>query len=108
MVAVVLLAGGYVATAFAPGITSYAVLYGALVGVGGSAMFAPLIADVSLWFSGRRGLAIGLAARGNYFAGPLWPPVLEHFIELPGWRPPPICLAARIGQGTCWGKKGQH
>src|SRR3546814_7408219 len=35
MGAVVLLACGYVATAFAPGITSYAVLYGALVGVGG-------------------------------------------------------------------------
>src|SRR3546814_1694649 len=63
MGAVVLLAGGYVATAFAPGITSYAVLYGALVGVGGSAMFAPLIADVSLWFSGRRGLAIGQIGR---------------------------------------------
>src|SRR3546814_9178914 len=94
MVAVVLLAGGYVATAFAPGITSYAVLYGALVGVGGSAMFAPLIADVSLWFSGRRGLAIGLAAAGNYFAGTLWPPVLAHFIELSGWRATHLGVAA--------------
>jgi MFS family permease len=86
MGAVLLLAAGYAATAFAPNIAAYAVLYGALVGVGGAAMFAPLIADISLWFAGRRGLAIGLAAAGNYFAGTLWPPVIEHFVASDGWR----------------------
>jgi len=94
MGAVLLLAGGYLATAFAPGIVSFALLYGGLIGLGGSAMFAPLMADVSLWFARRRGLAIGLAAAGNYFAGTLWPPVVEHFIARDGWRATHIGIAA--------------
>ncbi|HEX6957120.1 MAG TPA: MFS transporter [Ferrovibrio sp.] len=93
MGAVVLLAAGYFATAFAPGIVSFALLYGALVGLGGAAMFAPLMADISHWFSARRGLAIGLAAAGNYFAGTLWPPVIEHFIAQAGWRATHIGIA---------------
>lgn len=83
----VMLSIGYVLTSFAGGITSFAILYGLLVGLlGGSAMFAPLLADTSLWFDRRRGLAIGLCASGNYFAGTLWPPVIEHFIAEIGWR----------------------
>ncbi|WP_341705827.1 MFS transporter, partial [Ferrovibrio sp.] len=93
MLAVLLLASGYVATAFAPDITVFALLYGALIGLGGAAMFAPLIADISMWFAGRRGLAIGLVASGNYFAGTLWPPVVEHFITTAGWRATHIGIA---------------
>ncbi len=81
------LALGYVATAFAGSITSFAVLYGLLIGLfGGSAFFAPLLADTSLWFDRRRGLAMGLCASGNYLAGTFWPPVIEHFIASIGWR----------------------
>lgn len=87
LLGIVMLSIGYVVTSFAGGITSFAILYGLLVGLlGGSAMFAPLLADTSLWFDRRRGLALGLCASGNYFAGTLWPPVIEHFIAEIGWR----------------------
>src|SRR5690606_38711134 len=52
--ATIALALGYVVTAFAGGIASFAVLYGLLIGLfGGSAFFAPLLADISLWFDRR-------------------------------------------------------
>ena len=42
---------------------------GVLLGVGSSATFAPLMADTSLWFTRRRGIAVGIFASGNYLAG---------------------------------------
>jgi MFS family permease len=57
-----------------------------LVGVAGSVAFAPLIADTSLWFTRRRGMAVAIIASGSYLAGTLWPPVVQHFIERDGWR----------------------
>ena len=93
--ATIALALGYVATAFAGSITSFAILYGLLIGLfGGSAFFAPLLADTSLWFDRRRGLAMGLCASGNYLAGTFWPPVIEHFIAEIGWRQTHIWIAA--------------
>ncbi|WP_430397717.1 MFS transporter [Ferrovibrio sp.] len=77
---------GYVLAAKATSITMLAFIYGGLIGFGSSAMFGPLIADISLWFERRRGLAIGLCASGNYFAGAVWPPVVEYFIAQHGWR----------------------
>lgn len=92
--ATIALALGYVATAFAGSITSFAILYGLLIGLfGGSAFFAPLLADTSLWFDRRRGLAMGLCASGNYLAGTFWPPVIEHFIAEIGWRQTHIWIA---------------
>jgi MFS family permease len=50
---------GYILSARAEGITGFAVTYGALIGLFGScAMFGPLVADTSLWFRRRRGLAV--------------------------------------------------
>ncbi len=78
---------GYVATAFAGSLWLFAVLYAALIGMlGSSAVFAPLVADTSLWFSRRRGIAVALCASGNYIAGAVWPPVLQPVIEAVGWR----------------------
>ena len=83
----VMLSAGYVATAFATSMLAFALVYGGLIGLLGScALFGPLVADTSLWFSRRRGLAVSLCASGNYFAGALWPPILQHFIETVGWR----------------------
>jgi MFS family permease len=53
---------------------------------GSSAMFAPLIADTSLWFNRRRGIAVAICASGNYVAGAIWPPVAQHFVAAYGWR----------------------
>ncbi|HLT77082.1 MAG TPA: MFS transporter [Ferrovibrio sp.] len=89
------LAAGYASTAFAGSILSFALLYGLLIGLlGGSAFFAPLLADTSMWFDRRRGLAMGLCASGNYVSGTIWPPVLEHFIAEIGWRETHLWIAA--------------
>lgn len=77
---------GYVAAAHAPNIGVFAAIYGAVIGLGSSATFAPMVADISLWFERRRGIAIAVAATGNYLAGTLWPGIVEHFIALVGWR----------------------
>src|SRR5690606_9883910 len=60
---------------------------GVLVGfVGSAAMFAPLMADTSLWWVRRRGIAVAICASGNYLGGALWPPIIQHYIAEVGWR----------------------
>jgi MFS family permease len=57
-----------------------------LVGVGASATFGPLMADMSQWFNRHRGIAVGIAASGNYIGGALWPPLLQYEMASAGWR----------------------
>ncbi|WP_137179704.1 MFS transporter [Roseomonas sp. AR75] len=87
LVAAVMLCAGYVAASLAPSLTVYALAQGVLIGMlGASACFGPLMADASLWFRRRRGIAVALAASGNYLAGAVWPPVLTALIGAYGWR----------------------
>ena len=96
------LSAGFVATAYAPSIGTFAIICGVLIGMMGSAaLFGPLVANTSLWFDRNRGFAIAMAACGNYFAGTLWPPILEHFVATVGWRQTHIyvglfCLAVML------------
>lgn len=57
-----------------------------LVGFSSAATFAPLVADVSHWFEKRRGIAVAIAASGNYLAGAIWPPIIQKVIEGHGWQ----------------------
>jgi len=82
----VLLGLGYVVAAHAESMWPFAITYGLMIGVGSSVVFGPLVADISHWFDRRRGIAVALCASGNYFAGAVWPPVLQHFIATVGWR----------------------
>src|SRR5262249_18546912 len=59
----------------------------------------PLLADLSHWFSRRRGLAVAICSCGNYLSGVIWPPIIEHFIATDGWRAAHtylgvVCIAA--------------
>ncbi len=81
-----LLALGYVAAAGATSLGYYTLAQGLLIGAGSSATFAPLLAHTSLWFVRRRGIAVAIFASGNYLAGTVWPPIVEHFIRSVGWR----------------------
>jgi MFS family permease len=86
---------GFAAAALAPNIMTFALAHGLLLGlVGSSATFVPLIADTSLWFVRRRGIAVAICASGNYIAGAFWPPVVQHFIDGVGWRQTYFGLAA--------------
>jgi len=81
------LGAGFAAAAFAGSIWSFAIAHGVLLGlVGSSASFAPLVADTALWFERRRGIAVAICASGNYVAGAIWPPIVQHFVESVGWR----------------------
>ena len=80
------LALGYVLAGSASSLWQFTLAQGLLIGVGSSATFAPLLADTSLWFTRRRGIAVAIFASGNYLAGTIWPPIVQHFIETAGWR----------------------
>jgi MFS family permease len=83
----IMLAGGYILSAQATGYWQFVVIQAVMIGMLGSAVsFGPLVADISLWFRKRRGLAVALVASGNYLAGAVWPPVIEYLIEMMGWR----------------------
>lgn len=81
------LGAGFVAAGMSASLLGFALAHGVLLGgLGSSASFAPLIADASLWFVRRRGIAVAVCASGNYLAGAIWPPIVQHFVELVGWR----------------------
>ena len=80
-----LAAAGFFAAGFAPGIWALSAAH-FVIGVGASATFGPLIADMSHWFRKRRGIAIAIASCGNYAAGAVWPPIVQYFIASNGWR----------------------
>ena len=81
------LAAGFIVAGMSRSIASFAIVHGVLLGlVGASATFAPLVADASLWFVRRRGIAVAICASGNYVAGAIWPPIVQHFVETVGWR----------------------
>jgi MFS family permease len=85
-VAALLLGAGYVVAALSGSLLQYALAQGALIGVGSSATFGPMVAHVSFWFARRRGIAVALCASGNYLAGTIWPPIVQRLIETVGWR----------------------
>jgi MFS family permease len=86
---------GFVAAGMAGSLTTFALAHGVLLGaLGSAATFAPLVADTSLWFVRRRGIAVAICASGNYLAGAVWPPIVQHFVEVAGWR------ATYIGLGV--------
>jgi len=82
----VALGAGYVASALTHSFYIFALCQGVLIGFGASASFAPLMADISHYFSRRRGIAVAICASGNYLGGAAWPPLLQHFIAADGWR----------------------
>ncbi len=63
-----------------------------LIGLGTSATFAPLMAEVSHWFERYRGLAVTIVASGNYIAGTIWPPLVTWGVQSAGWRTTHIAL----------------
>jgi MFS family permease len=87
MIGAVGLGAGFIAAGSAPNIVMFALAHGVLMGLlGSSATFAPLVADTSLWWVRRRGIAVAICASGNYLAGAIWPPIVQHFVQTVGWR----------------------
>ena len=78
---------GFLWAANTTSILVFALVHGVFLGFfGTSAVFAPLVADTSLWWNKRRGIAVAVCASGNYLAGAVWPPLTQWGISTIGWR----------------------
>jgi len=87
LIGAVALGLGFVAAGHAGSLWQFTLAQGLLIGLlGTSSAFAPLVADTSMWFTRRRGIAVAICASGNYLAGALWPTVLQHYFDTIGWR----------------------
>jgi MFS family permease len=64
-----------------------------LIGFASAVGFGPLIADISHWFVRRRGIAVAIAASGNYLSGAIWPIVLAQMLQDSGWRAAYLAMA---------------
>lgn len=80
-----LMAAGYALASFAPSIAVLSAVQ-LLIGFGTAAGFGPLIADISQWFQRWRGIAVAVAASGNYLSGAIWPMLLGWMAGDEGWR----------------------
>ena len=90
----VFLGAGYLLAASAQSMVVFTAAHALLMGLlGSSVTFSPLLADTSLWWVRRRGIAVAGCASGNYLGGAIWPPVVQHFVESSGWR------ATYVGMG---------
>ncbi|MDQ7746687.1 MFS transporter [Hydrogenophaga pseudoflava] len=92
-------AGGFLWAAQSGSIWTFGLAHGLLGLLGGASTFAPLLADTSLWWNRRRGIAVAICASGNYIAGALWPPLVQHGIETIGWRPTYTLMGVVCGLG---------
>ncbi len=95
-VGAVALSVGYLGAASAANLLVFALAH-AVIGFGSSVTFGPLMADISNWFVRRRGAAVTLCSAGNYIAGTVWPPLLQRFIALYGWRETHVGIALFSG-----------
>jgi MFS family permease len=89
------LGAGFIGAGYATSLWQFSLIHGLLIGLfGTAASFAPLVADTSQWFNRRRGIAVAICISGNYLAGTVWPPVMQHFIATSGWRATYIGIGA--------------
>ncbi len=91
-----LLGAGYALAAVAPSIIVFALVHGVLIGLGSAAVFGPLLAHVSFWFDRRRGIAVAIAASGNYLAGAVWPQIVRFTLDSVGWRTTHLIIAVTV------------
>ena len=86
-----LLGLGYVGAGLSPAIWQYILLH-FFIGLSSAATFGPLMAEASHWFERYRGLAVAIAASGNYIGGTIWPPIVNWGTQTYGWRPTHIAI----------------
>ncbi|MBU0828736.1 MAG: MFS transporter [Gammaproteobacteria bacterium] len=91
--------GGFVWAGLSGNIWMFGLAHGLMGLIGASATFAPLLADTALWWNKRRGIAVAICASGNYIAGALWPPIVQHGVESIGWRPTYVLMGLVCGAG---------
>nr|WP_316643976.1 MFS transporter [uncultured Roseateles sp.] len=92
--------GGFVWAGLSGSIWAFGLAHALLGFFGSSATFAPLLADTALWWNRRRGIAVAICASGNYIAGALWPPIVQHGVATLGWRQTYVLMGIVCGLGV--------
>nr|WP_294524018.1 MFS transporter [uncultured Rhodopila sp.] len=87
------IAAGYSLAAVSTNLWQFSAAYLFIGMCGTAATFVPLLANVSLWFEKRRGIAVALCASGNYLSGAVWPAIVEPLIRAYGWRTAHLAIA---------------
>lgn len=82
---------GYIGAGYAAALWQFHAMH-LLIGLGASVTFGPIVTEASHWFDRYRGLAMSIAATGNYIAGTFWPPVVERGTAYAGWRATHIAI----------------
>jgi MFS family permease len=77
---------GLVLAARASTVEQFQLLYGVLVGAGGGAIFAPLMATVTSWFDRQRSLAVSLVSAGMGVAPMTIAPIAAILVSRYDWR----------------------
>src|SRR4051812_4343583 len=76
---------GYIGAGMSPSILPFILVHFA-IGLSSAATFGPLMAEASHWFERYRGVAVAIAASGNYVGGAVWPSVVNWGMQTHGWR----------------------
>jgi MFS family permease len=77
---------GLVLASRASTVTEFQLLYGVLVGAGGGAIFAPMMATVTGWFDRHRALAVSLVSAGMGVAPMTVAPIAAQLVTRYDWR----------------------
>jgi MFS family permease len=94
VIGAVSLAIGFTLGSYAQSLWQLAAVQFLFIGMfGSSAFFGPLIAEISMWFQRRRGIAVAICASGNYVSGAVWPPITQSLFDTIGWRQTYLTIA---------------
>ncbi|KQU81102.1 MULTISPECIES: MFS transporter [unclassified Rhizobacter] len=81
-----LLAAGLALSSLATSLLAFQLSFGAVVGFGAAAIFAPMMACVTGWFDTRRSLAVSLVSAGMGMAPMTMSPLAAWLVQGHGWR----------------------
>ena len=93
----ILIAMGLFTASYARSVFHLYFTYSLLSGVGFSLMFAPCVMIVSLWFSRRRTLAVGMSVAGSGIGTLVIAQISERLIDAFGWRGALVYLSVGTG-----------
>ena len=89
----VLLASSLALASFSPSLLVFQLVFGLLVGLATSAIFAPMMATVTGWFDTQRSLAVSLVSAGMGMAPMTMSPVAAWLIATHDWRQSMLIIA---------------
>lgn len=91
-----LLIAGLMLASLATSLIAFQLLFGAVMGLAASAIFAPLMACVTGWFDTRRSLAVSLVSAGMGMAPLTMSPLVAWLVQAHSWRTSMQIVAAVV------------